>query len=83
MAGIRTGRASASVLDNIRVPYYGNLTPLNQLATLSVPEPRLITIKPWEDNLIGEIEKAIRADAKLGCESGPMTVQSSGYPYPN
>jgi ribosome recycling factor len=61
MAGIRTGRASVSLLDNIRVEYYGTPTPLNQLATLHVPEPSLITIQPYDISQIGSIEKAIRA----------------------
>ena len=57
LATIRTGRASITMLDGIRIEYYGNATPLNQLATISVPEPRLLMIKPWEQNLIQEIEK--------------------------
>jgi ribosome recycling factor len=57
---VRTGRASISLLDGIKVDYYGTLTPLNQLATLSVPEPRLITIQPWDATVIKEIEKAIQ-----------------------
>jgi len=56
---IRTGRASLSILDGIRVDYYGTPTPLNQLATLAVPESRLITIQPWDVSVIKEIEKAI------------------------
>jgi ribosome recycling factor len=56
---IRTGRASLSLLDGITVPYYGVPTPLNQVATLSVPESRLITIQPWDSSIIGEVEKAI------------------------
>jgi ribosome recycling factor len=56
---IRTGRASLALFDDIRVDYYGTPTPLNQMATLSVPEPRLITIQPWDTSVIGEIEKAI------------------------
>jgi ribosome recycling factor len=56
---VRTGRASISLLDGIKVDYYGTQTPLNQLATLSVPEPRLITIQPWDATVIKEIEKAI------------------------
>ncbi len=56
---VRTGRASLALLDDIRVDYYGTPTPLNQMATLSVPEPRLITIQPWDATMIGEIEKAI------------------------
>jgi ribosome recycling factor len=56
---IRTGRASLSLLDGINVQYYGVPTPLNQVATLSVPESRLITIQPWDSSVIGEVEKAI------------------------
>jgi ribosome recycling factor len=66
LASIRTGRASTAMLDNVRVEYYGNLTPLNQMASISVPEPRLLTVKPWEANQIPEIEKAIVADKSLG-----------------
>src|SRR5450759_291223 len=60
-AGIRTGRASVSLFDHIRVEYYGTPTPLNQLATLHVPEPSLITIQPYDISQIGMIEKAIRS----------------------
>jgi ribosome recycling factor len=56
---VRTGRASLSIFDDIRVDYYGTLTPLNQMASLSVPESRLITIQPWDVSIIKEIEKAI------------------------
>ncbi|MGD9181106.1 MAG: ribosome recycling factor [Desulfobacterales bacterium] len=56
---IRTGRASLSVLDGIKVDYYGTPTPLNQMATLAVPESRLITIQPWDASVIKNIEKAI------------------------
>jgi ribosome recycling factor len=56
---IRTGRASLSILDAIRVDYYGTMTPLNQMATLAVPESRLITIQPWDVSVIKDIEKAI------------------------
>ena len=61
LAHIRTGRASISLLDPIRVDYYGTPTPLNQVATLHVPEPSLITIQPWDVSQIGAIEKSIRA----------------------
>ena len=61
MASIRTGRASVSLLDGIRVDYYGTPTPLNQLATLHVPEPSLITVQPWDASQIGPLEKAIRS----------------------
>ena len=66
LASIRTGRASAAMLDNVRVDYYGQQTPLNQVATISVPEPRLLALKPWEASLIPVIEKAILADKSLG-----------------
>lgn len=56
---IRTGRASLSILDGIKVDYYGTPTPLNQMATLAVPEGRLITIQPWDVSAIKEVEKAI------------------------
>src|SRR4030042_243559 len=56
---VRTGRASLALFDDIRVDYYGTPTLLNQMATLAVPEPRLITIQPWDISLIGEMEKAI------------------------
>jgi len=58
---VRTGRASLSLLDGIRVDYYGTLSPLNQVAKLSVPEPRMIVIAPWDKSVIGMIEKAIQA----------------------
>jgi len=61
MAIIRTGRASISILDHIRVDYYGTPTPLNQLGNLHVPEPSLITVQPWDVTQIGAIEKSIRA----------------------
>jgi ribosome recycling factor len=61
MAAVRTGRASVSLLDSVRADYYGTPTPLNQLATLHVPEPSLITLQPWDVSQIGVIEKAIRA----------------------
>ena len=61
MATIRTGRASVSLLDHIRVDYYGTPTPLNQIGNLHVPDPTLITVQPWDVSQIGAIEKAIRA----------------------
>jgi ribosome recycling factor len=60
LSTIRSGRASVSVLDHVRVDYYGTPTPLNQVANLHVPEPSMITITPWDASLIGAIEKAIR-----------------------
>ena len=59
-ATLRTGRASAALFDRIRVDAYGEKSPLNQVANISVPEARLIVIQPWDKALIGEIEKAIR-----------------------
>lgn len=65
MSQVRTGRASVSLLDSVRADYYGTPTPLNQLATLHVPEPAMITVQPWDVSQIGVIEKAIR-NADLG-----------------
>jgi ribosome recycling factor len=56
---VRTGRASIGIMDGIMVDYYGTPTPMNQLATLAVPEPRLITIQPWDKGALASIEKAI------------------------
>jgi ribosome recycling factor len=61
LASVRTGRASLSLLDHIRVDYYGTPTPLNQVANLAVPEPNLITIQPWETPMLEKIDKAIRS----------------------
>ena len=63
---IRTGRASPGLLEDVRVEYYGQEVPLNQAATVTVPEPRLIVVQPWEKNLLPEIEKSIlKADLGL------------------
>jgi ribosome recycling factor len=61
LAGIRTGRASLSLFESITVDYYGAQTPVNQVASLSIPEPSLVTIQPYDVSLIGGIEKAILA----------------------
>jgi len=61
LAKVRTGRANLTLLDGVKVEYYGTPTPLNQVATLNVADARLITVKPWEKNLIPEIEKALRS----------------------
>lgn len=56
---IRTGRATPALLDTVKVEYYGAVVPLSQASTISIPEPRLIAIQPWDKNMIAEIEKAI------------------------
>jgi ribosome recycling factor len=61
LAKVRTGRANLSLLDNVKIDYYGTPTPLNQVASLNVADARLITIKPWEKNVLPLIEKAIRS----------------------
>ncbi len=66
---IRTGRASASLVDRLQVEYYGNPTPLNQLATITVPEARLILIQPWDRTVIAAVEKAIQK-SELGLNPG-------------
>ena len=58
-ASIRTGRASVALLDKVMVDYYGSPSPINQVANISVPEPRMIVIAPWDKTMIGAIEKAI------------------------
>jgi ribosome recycling factor len=60
LASIRTGRASAALVDRITVDFYGTPTPVNQVATISVPEPRLLVIQPWDRKMLVEIEKAIQ-----------------------
>jgi ribosome recycling factor len=65
VSSLRTGRANVGMLDSVKVDYYGTPTPLNQVANMSVPEPALIAIQPWDASLIGAIEKAIRS-AELG-----------------
>jgi ribosome recycling factor len=72
LARVRTGRASLAVLDNIRVEYYGSPTNLNGVASLSVPEPRLIMVKPWDPSMLGAIEKAI------GSSNIGITPQNDG-----
>jgi ribosome recycling factor len=65
LGGIRTGKASPALLDSLRVNYYGSMVPVKQIANVSVPDPRLITIQPWDRALVQEIEKAIRT-SELG-----------------
>ena len=61
LASVRTGRASTSLLEHMKVEYYGTPTPLNQVATLGVPEPSLLTVQPWDPSLLPAIDKAIRS----------------------
>ncbi len=65
LSKLRTGRANISIFEDIKVDYYGNQTPINQVATLGVPDPTLITVQPWDPSTLEEIDKAIRA-ADLG-----------------
>jgi ribosome recycling factor len=75
---IRTGRASLSILDGIKVDYYGTPTALNQMATLAVPESRLITIQPWDVSVIKDIEKAIlKSDLGLTPSSDGKIIRIS------
>ena len=85
LSRIRTGRASLALLDGIRVDYYGTATPLSGVASLSVPEPRLITIKPWDPSQLKEIEKAIteiRTPSRIWVAkvSAAMTMLRNGSP---
>jgi ribosome recycling factor len=61
LASVRTGRASTTLLEHIKVEYYGTPTPLNQVATLGVPDPSLLTVQPWDPSLLPAIEKIIRS----------------------
>ncbi|RMF58334.1 MAG: ribosome recycling factor [Calditrichaeota bacterium] len=65
LARIRTGRATPALLDAVKVEYYGSKVPLNQVATITAPEPRLLVVQPWEKRMIAEVEKAI-LQAELG-----------------
>ena len=65
LAGIRTGKANPTLLDSIRVDYFGQQVPIKQVASIAVPDPRLITIQPWDRTVIPEIEKAIMS-SELG-----------------
>ena len=65
LSKLRTGRANLSLFEDIKVDYYGSLTPVNQMATLAVPDPTLITVQPWDPSLLETIDKAIRS-ADLG-----------------
>jgi len=60
LLGIRTGRASPALVERLQVEYYGTLTPLNQMASVAVPEPRLLVIRPWDPSALNDIERAIQ-----------------------
>ena len=76
LASIRTGKATTSLLDEIKVDYYGTMTPLSQMANLSVPDARLLVIQPWEKKLIPEIVKAIqKSDLGLNPQSDPNVIR--------
>ncbi len=78
LATLRAGRASTALLDRIEVDYYGAMTPLNQLAGISAPEPRLLVIQPWDKQSIGEIEKAIlKSDLGLTPTSDGSVIRLS------
>ncbi len=65
LANIRTGKATTTILDGVKVEYYGNPTPLKQVASVSAPDPKLLVVQPWEKNVVSEIVKAIQK-ADLG-----------------
>jgi ribosome recycling factor len=76
LASIRTGRATTALLDGIRVDYYGTMTPLSQVANISVPDPRLLMIQPWEKRLIPDIVKAIhKSDLGLNPQSDANVIR--------
>jgi len=70
LAKLRAGRASPNLLDGIRVDYYGTMTPLAQMANINVPEPRLLTVKPWDKTQVKAVEKALR-ESDLGLNPQP------------
>jgi ribosome recycling factor len=65
LAGIRTGKATTTILDGVKVDYYGTPTPLKQVASISAPDPKLLVVQPWEKNIVGDVIKAIQK-ADLG-----------------
>jgi len=76
LATIRTGKATTSLLDTVRVNYYGNMVPLNQTANVSAPEPRMLLIQPWEKAMVEEIKKAIlKSDLGLNPTDDGMIIR--------
>ena len=90
LSRVRTGRANAALLDSIRVDYYGSMTPLNQMATISTPEPRMIMVKPFDRTAVSSIEKAIQSSslglnpssdaAANGLQRGDLIIQINQRP---
>ena len=70
---IRTGRANAALLDSVRVDYYGTMTPLNQMASITTPEPRLIMVKPWDQSVVATVDKAIQSAVPI-CNAAPTAA---------
>ncbi len=77
LATVRTGRANAGILESIRVDFYGTPTPVNQLGTVTVPEPTMLVISPWDPSVVGAIDKAIRA-SDLGLNPTNRAAQGIG-----
>jgi len=76
LATIRTGKATTSLLDTVRVNYYGNMVPLNQAANVSAPEPRMLLVQPWEKSMVEEIKKAIlKSDLGLNPTDDGMIIR--------
>jgi ribosome recycling factor len=76
MATIRTGKATTSLLDTVRVNYYGNMVPINQTANVSVPEPRMLLIQPWDKSMVEEIKKAVlKSDLGLNPTDDGMVIR--------
>jgi ribosome recycling factor len=76
LMGLRTGRASPALVERLRVEYYGTPTPLNQMAAISAPEPRLLVIRPWDPSSIGDIEKALlKSDLGLTPNSDGVVIR--------
>ena len=76
LSSIRTGRATISLLDGISVDYYGTKSPINQVASISIPEARLMVVQPWDKSIIGEIERAIlKADLGLNVNSDGNVIR--------
>ena len=80
-ASLRTGRASASMLEPVHVEAYGQRTPINQVGTVNVPEPRMVTVNVWDKSMVGAVEKAIR-ESGLGIIRN-LTVRLSCFQFPS